>query len=353
MTMIARARLTPSSISESLDGLAKEMIRAGKRSVTPHRDYDPLRRWLREPAVIRIRRIQRGIHTVLATDKEMERELATNPATTSEAVPLLACFFYAALFAAARDLLRPFRGSNPTWLRYPAGYRNRLTPSSTSIENAFLTRVTYLRERLTIEQRLSRGRVALKTASVLHLTKRGAGFDGCLTSPPYATRIDYVRSALAELSVLGLPPGKLADLRKRTTGTPVVRGIPRAAPVPLSYQAEQVIETISGHTSHGSANYYAPWITNYFYDIQQSIQRITKSMSAEGRIGILVQDSHYKTERIPLQEIVIEMTGAFGWRLTIREDHVVRHSIARMNPSARQHLANRENLESFLLFVPE
>jgi hypothetical protein len=349
MTIIARARLTPISVRESLVPIAREILQAGDEAGWRSSDADALAQWLRAPAVDAIRRIQQGIHRVVADDDGSPLDLG-QVSRMSENLPVLAAFYYAALFAVARDLLQPYRASNPAWLRYPRSYRHKISPAPERISNRFLQRVHFLSERLTVPATSKPETTQLRTGSAVNL-ELDSPVDGCLTSPPYATRVDYVRDGLAELAVLGVSPEQVAELRRLATGTPVVKGTNRDAVAPRSDAAAATLASVAKHTSHGSANYYVPWLRNYFDDLDRSLARISGSVKPGGRIGVLVQDSHYKSHRIDMQSIVNEMMAASGRTLSFREDFPVRHSMARMNPAARLHLPERSNTESLLVFM--
>jgi hypothetical protein len=210
--------------------------------------------------------------------------------------------------------------------------------------------VSYLAGRLTVTSDASAERVAIRTRSALHLAG-SALYDACLTSPPYATRVDYPRAMLAELSVLGLAPNQVDALRRATTGTPTVRGAVPKIKLRLPRTATAVIEHVASHGSHGSSSYYAPWITNYFVDLQASLVRIDNAVTKQGRIGLVVQDSFYKAVHLDLQTVVEEAMADVGRRLVCRDDYAVRHLMARMNPAARRHLETRTNYESLLVFT--
>ncbi len=351
VTIIAKARQTPRTIADSLRPIALEVCQAGLRTTPPGRSGDPLAKWMRRPALNEVRKLQHGLHVVLTDSPELQLELAHHPDRSSALLGTLPAFYYAALFATVRDLLSVFRASNPTWLRDPATHRHRITPTAERIHEAFLDRVSYLANRLTLADEASSGKAELRTATILDLDEPDA-YDGCLTSPPYATRVDYVRSSLAELSVLGLGEEQIADLRRRTTGTPTVRGRDAdSGGELLSDTGEHLVRAIARHPSHGSSNYYAPWMRNYLADLERSLDRISSSVVADGPIGIVVQDSHYKEIRVDLQGIITETMESLGRPNRCREDFRVRHSLARLNPAARQHLANRNNSESLLIFA--
>lgn len=349
VAIIARGRLTPSSIRDSLVPIAEEIAMAARRAVLPDRQAEPLAKWMRGPAVGAMRRLQHAIHDVVTSQDSLELTLAHEPEEGSNALGVLPAFYYTALFATTRDLLSRFRASNPTWLKHPTSQRHRVNPSSERITSLFLERAGYLADRLVLPDELAAGSTRIWTGSVLDLDESNA-HDACLTSPPYATRVDYVRSSLAELALLGVGDEQIKRLRERTTGTPLVRGV-SAKPIPLiSEHAQRVLERVRSHASHGSSSYYGPWIHNYLRDLQGSLERIDRSVKDGGLVGLVVQDSHYKEIHIDLQRIVTETMGSLGRRLRKQSDFSVIHSLARMNPAARKQETNRLPRESFLVF---
>jgi hypothetical protein len=351
VTVVARARLTPCSVRDSLGPLANEIALAARRESPLQRRNDPLSRWFRRPAVESIRRLQHAIHAVLVGDADLEVELARYHGRSPDALPLLGAFYYTALFAAVRALLAPFRASNPSWLTYPSTLNHRISPSQDRITAAFHDRADHLANRLTVPTEYAHSGATILLGSALDLPDQQV-YDGCFTSPPYATRIDYVRGTSAELAILGLDDDQIADLRRNTTGTPTVRGIIKPRCALLSDAANKTISAVESHTSHGSSNYYGPWIRNYLTDLETSLSKISASVKPSGVIGIVVQDSYYKSIHVDLQRIVCETIEALGRRLAARHDYPVRHSLAKKNPAARKHLSTRVNHESLLVFAP-
>lgn len=251
-----------------------------------------------------------------------------------------------------REILTPFRTSNPMWLKVPASYRNRLGPSWERTAEAFLDRIVYLRDRLTIESNDgSAHRTALCTGSATDLPFADGSFDNALTSPPYATRIDYVKGTLPELIVLGLTEPEIHELRRRTTGTPVVSGVSQEDDTDLtSSTGRKLVDVISKHTSKGSARYYAPWMKNYLSGLEAGLFELDRVVSRDGTIAVVVQDSFYKTQHVNLQRIVAEAMSARGRKLVKRDDFQATNLRSRMNPRASRHLRQRENEESVMMF---
>ena len=347
MEIIALARLTPLSVKGSLEPIAQELLIAALSRQADVDCEDPLSTWFKGPAVSCLRQLQLSIHDVLV-DSQRQRTTKPEPALL-KGLPLLACFYYVALFSTVRDLLSPFRGSNPSWIRYPSGHRNRVNPSWEAISAAFLGRVEFFESKLQLTDEHRHAPTVVETGLASSLDLRRS-YDGCLTSPPYATRIDYIRSSLPELAVMGYSRSEIDSLRRLTTGSPVLRARAGRSSELLSKEGAKVIEIISNHPSHGSANYYAPWLSDYFQELEVSLRRTDCVVSANGTIGILVQDSHYKSYPIDLQTIVVENMKGLGRLLVERKDFSVSHSMAKMNPFARENVPRRTNTESLLIF---
>jgi hypothetical protein len=168
-----------------------------------------------------------------------------------DALPVLACFYYTALFAVARDVVAPFRATNPTWVKKPPALANRVGPSWETISARFVSAVGDFSSKLSIDDSTA-GISTVVTGSATDLPLESGGFAGAVTSPPYATRIDYVKNSLPELAILGFRPHEVAALRKRTTGSPVVRGLEMKETPLISRYGNSVLRKIGSHDSKGS-----------------------------------------------------------------------------------------------------
>ena len=137
LSVVARARLTPKSIADSLAPIAADIAAAAERTTPTNRESDPLLVWLGPTATNEIRRLQRAIHVVTAADNALEVDLYMGEESAPSRLPLITAFFYSVLFAATRDLLRPFRGSNPTWMVAPSSPHKRLRTGNRNYSSAF------------------------------------------------------------------------------------------------------------------------------------------------------------------------------------------------------------------------
>lgn len=225
LSIVARARQLPKSLAPALIPIATEITDIAKRTVPTQRECEPLSDCMGPTATNEIRKFQRAIHMVTATDDNLEIDLSMGDELATSRLPLLTAFFYTVLFAVAVDLLRRFRGSNPTWIVAPSSHHRRLRPSAAIIRANFFERTGYLCSRLHVTKSDPSELANIRMGRALDMLSYRHSFDACLASPPYATRIDYIKCMLPELAKLGLSAKAIADLRQHTTGTPIVRGV--------------------------------------------------------------------------------------------------------------------------------
>lgn len=339
MAVIAQARLHPAPAGEDALRDAKRATVLTKSPVASLSDGDPLLAWFKPSATAWIRSLAQSIE-----------QIGIAPAHAAEcATELRTALLTAALMAATRDLMARFRSRNPAWITFPESKRHRLSPSCDDVFESFLQRCQFLIERLTVQRADLTPLATISTGSASELPP-ASRWESCLTSPPYATRIDYVRSTLPELGVLGVTHTEQTRLRQMMTGTPVVRGAAGGANKVKSSTARKISRAISQHSSHGSGNYYGPWISNYFGGLDRSLQRVSRAVLDDGPIAIIVQDSYYKEVHIDLQGVVIETLSGYGRSLEHREDFAAPHLMSRINSGARPDAGKRHNHESLLLF---
>lgn len=349
LTVIAKARLTPISTSDSLVPIGKHIGRIARRACPDVRPDDLLTKWVRNDGVQRIRALQSAIDQVLSS--ACAHKTPENLAQVADNLPVLASFFYTVLFATVRDLLSRFRPSNPTWVLYPTSQHHRIVPSWTALQDVFEKRVAYFRDRLRVNQEFDDGSFPTVVTGCAGAQPFESGiFDGALTSPPYATRIDYVKGVLFELAILGASDRTISVLRRNTTGTPVVRGSNNGNQVLRSDYGHSVLRAIRTHSSKGSVSYYWPWMSNYFSGLQAGLLETARCVQPRSPICVVVQDSHYKEVPVNLQQFVTETLASEGREVEERQDFTVGPLRSRMNPRARFHLSKRNNQESLLVF---
>ena len=227
LTVVARARLNPMTARCHITRVAKAIVEA-----TPNADFDVLKQdllelWMSPSTVALVRRLQAAIHAVLQQTKASSSE----PHLGTDGMSPMVSFFYCALFGAVRAMLRRFWATNPTWLKYPATHRHRVRPSWLKLSTEFQRQVEYLSDRLSLLATPHPAeRSPFNTGTATKLEFDDGVFDGVVTSPPYATRVDYVRGTLPELALLGADRAYVEALRSSSTGSPKVKGSNRPRP---------------------------------------------------------------------------------------------------------------------------
>ena len=349
MTIVARARQYPAPNIEVITKQCQEVMLRSRRERRHTLTEDPLLQWLTPHSASTIRSIQAAIHNQHIDPGLSPMDMGCRAAEISSEISIEGAFFYTALLAVTRDLLKDFRSTNPTWIKIPKDHSKCLSPDARSIRADFVRRVAFLTQRLSIQSWPQAHLAQIETLSISELPKRQR-FDASLTSPPYATRVDYVRSLLPELAVLGLSANQLETLRRKMMGTPIVKGLKNTDTEIRSETAHRTIEAIVAMGTHGAGNYYAPWLRNYFVSLQNGIEQLSSALTRSAVLAILVQDSHIRSQHIDLQTISTELILDQGFNQVQRHDYPVRHLMSNMNSAARAHLYDRENYESLLVF---
>lgn len=153
-----------------------------------------------------------------------------------------------------------------------------------------------------------------------------------ITSPPYLTRIDYVKNHLPEIAILNSFQGfEIRGMRDHMIGTPT---IPKHldSEIELVSGASSIVSKIENHPSYKSEAYYAPFYRNYFSTLQQSIQNV-REILAERSIGIIVvQQSRYKELVVDLPSVVVEQLERVGANAEIFGEYPVGAAYANLNP---------------------
>ena len=348
LTVIARARLLSTQNRTRLEKLGAQVIDLAVRTEdTVFVDNDPLDNWFFPRGVRKIRSIQNALHLLLARNPTSPSRWGIADLVDEMSDTL--SFFYCVLFAVSRGLLSKYGTTNPMWVKNPSSLRNRLDPSWDTLIDAFVNNIQHFRDRLSINHKVPEKSI-FGTGNATELPFASNKFDGVVTSPPYATRIDYVIGTLPELSILGADESFVLELRQVTTGTPVVKN----AAVDDRYELEtdcgyKVLEVISAHSSKGSKSYYFPWFRNYLLNLQAGISELSRTVKPDGTICIVVQDSFYKEYRIDLQTIVVEIMASIGRALTDRRNFPAPSARSKAKFTSRQS-PDRDTIESLLVF---
>ena len=350
LTVISRARLVPATMAKTLIQLAETICDVSTTTSPKLNTSDLLLNWLVEDKLESTRQIEAAIHQICET--RCTADLAIPLESLVDDYSPLLCFYYTALFSTIRATLQAFRTTNPMWIKTRISPDERVYIAPTDLNTSFRTAVDTLAKLLSYSgPTLHPTEIPFATRDSTRLPFPRHFFDGVITSPPYATRLDYVMGTLPELAVLGATERFTNHLRTRVTGTPVVQYVPpSASECPSSETANELLSSIKNHVSKGSKSYYLPWMRHYLLQLEQSIAEINRTVTPDGTICLVVQDSRYKEIHIHLQRVVAELFQVRGRQLRAQIDHPVTNKrfIRRdldSNPSS-----NLLDAESLLVF---
>ena len=336
MVVVAKARMLRAATSLSINPIwTKIKAVARKNSGLKSQCTDPLTDWFSDNGVTSLRVIENAIKSHLVPDSST---LLLSPALISNFSDI-AAFFYVSLFRVTGTFLKPFKTSNPTWLRRPKEGTEKLDLNLEKL-------IKLLDEdiRCEIEARkedwiktvFTTANSELMVGSSEAVALEDNSVDLVLTSPPYCTRLDYAVATAAELAILGFHRKiGFAALRESLMGTTTV---PCFAPDMQSSWGKtctQLLRKIAEHNSVASKSYYLKNHLAYFSSLQKSISEISRVLKSDGIASFVVQDSVYKDIHNDLPLIVLEMSEAVGLTNFQRDDFRSGISISNINTKSR------------------
>ncbi|MCT7977849.1 site-specific DNA-methyltransferase [Laspinema olomoucense] len=258
-------------------------------------------------------------------------------------------FFHAALFIITRQLMGWQKSSNPTWFKANSsqlysdyGLEQIRDKFRTTIQGMVADLETYQNKNqsqvfhlpITMDSR----EIALSDNSI----------DGIITSPPYLTRIDYAISTKPELLILR-DTTYLRQLREKMMGTPVIVDKTIQINPIWGKFCGRLLENILNHPSKASASYYFHTQTQYFQDVEKSLQEIIRVLKPKCKAMIVVQSSYFKEHEIPLSEIYVEMIQNLGSYSQVIKREPVRGHLASINSKSNQYKPNKVYYEDVVL----
>ena len=319
VTVVARARLNAISMKARLLELGARIVERASLNGDARATGELLDEWMTPAGVLLVRGVRKAIHEVV---HEPEPAGATDGNLGVDQLSAEACFLYCGLFGAVRRVLGRYGTTNPMWLK-PAGADFPLiTPSADSLLTSFAEQLGYLAERLSLRSdQVPMADSVFDTGHADRTGAEGSSYDAVLTSPPYATRVDYIKGMLPELAVLGADQVLVRELRRRSTGRPTVDGDRARVEDVRSALGRTLLDAIASHKSKGSSSYYFPWMTNYLISLQSGLEEIDRIVKEGGVIAVVVQDSYYKELHVDLQGIVTEVLLDMGRPMPCRHDY--------------------------------
>jgi len=237
--------------------------------------------------------------------------------------------------------------TNPTWWQSNDSEVKRLLQSITRSQlDAELAKVS---SKLTAENVRS-GRTSLVRGDILTANLPQSAADIIITSPPYLTRIDYVKATLPELLVLSLLENfSIADLRREMIGSPVIGRGPDCMPSQIGGYAKSVLSQIARHESKASDTYYLAFFGTYISKMFAALERLGEAVRPGAKMVLVVQGSHYKEIFVDLARLSIDFATSAGFCFVSRADFRFKQSFAQLNPKANGYNMDTAH-ETALLF---
>jgi hypothetical protein len=311
MLLVARARTIPTNVANQIPILTELITRSYNKNIangtkSSSSVIDPLEQWLQPASAAAFRILERSLETAMLNSNRAPVIPLWRRA--GQASPLLS-FFYVGLFRTLRHFISEFQSSNPTWVKVSEG-GDRIQLSTNRILNRFRKEVRSLLESMKAETEVmpcvGTRTCVIDQASSLELPVASGSIDAAISSPPYCTRIDYVKATLPELAVIGYPNGNvMRRLRETMIGTPTINK-------PQGYNAtnwgptcSRFLSAVEGHSSKASSTYYLKYYRQYFASVSSSLAKIDRVLKKPGKCVLVVQDSYYKEIQNDLPRIFI------------------------------------------------
>ena len=258
-------------------------------------EFDPLLQWFDRNTSICIRKIERAISRTFLYEKSADF-FALN-----DCDKYISSVFLVSLFLVLRKHARSLIKSNPTWIKVP-NFLARISIDSNSIIRDWVFVIfeqfrSRLIDNLTRDTQVS----ALVLGNCATFTAPERKFNFVLTSPPYATRIDYVRKTAIELAVIfpvfRIEAGKYDE---EFLGTTKVRGHDIEVGDFLGDYAVNFLNLVRAHPTKSSDGYYVKFFERYIVNYQKSLNNISNICASDSLMIFVVQDSFYKNIRFNL-----------------------------------------------------
>jgi hypothetical protein len=189
MVIVAKARLLPASEADSIEPLGSKIVEQAKKIFVAADLSDPLTIWFGKANAGVLRSLEVSIRNHLMGSLTHAEEQVNLDRLSS-----LAATNFVALFSVCRELAAGFRGTNPTWLRYPRLGEEKPRYSNDAIYRRFLRALRAMAGALQVRNELRPVDpiiAEIRVADTTEIFLPVESVDFALTSPPYCTRIDY------------------------------------------------------------------------------------------------------------------------------------------------------------------
>src|SRR5437660_5179131 len=349
MIIVAKAKTLNNNVQQSLVSLLDDIC-SKARSCRDSDANDPLSLWLNDQGIRSVRSVEKAIFALLV-DRRKYRAVVQLPSTAT--VSALAAFFYLALFRTLRILLKPFLGSNPTWIKSAQSDDLRINLRFNDVLSVFREQLISMQTNfasapLVGQGELAKSNIALGNSVSLPLVN--ASCDLVVSSPPYCTRIDYAVKTWPELAVLGVGSERFRSLREKMIGTPTIGNILIDPSPRWGSRCMKTLDKIRSHRSRASESYYWKTYIQYFDGLFRSLKEIGRTLKPSGLCFLVLQDSYYKDVRIDLANISNEMAKASGLQLIDKRDFRSKRTMAGLYTASRVYNQQPEVTESIMVW---
>lgn len=257
------------------------------------------------------------LHPDTATEVDRIRSLVSSRLPLdSDKISTAESILLTALFLTLKAKIEPILGTNPAWWKSECTAPIHTDPLA--FRMAFfetLTDLDTIEPETLLDSECLGCNPTLHTGHACELPLESASVSMIVTSPPYLTRLDYVRATLVELSILGYAELELESLRRKMTGS-VMGGAEVDYLLEWGSEAKDALEHAKMAAivrSRGDGNYYAGTFSRYFSDLYESMKEMNRVLSPGGTVTIVVQGSRHRGKVIDLPQVVHQMGESLGW----------------------------------------
>ncbi len=356
MLLVSKARTIPTiaaaQIPIFIESIARSYKKDAKNGVKSRNSgIDPLEQWLQPASAHAFRVLERAVRASLF---ENQKSSATPLWRRAGRASPISALFYVGLFRTLRHFISAFQSSNPTWIKVHRD-GGRIQVSSERLLSRFCKEIEYLQASINAEMQVmplvAKSRCNINRASSSRLPVASGSIDAVVSSPPYCTRIDYVRATLPELAVIGYPNGMVTRrLREQMIGTPTIDKCANYNSDLWGKTCTRFLSAVERHSSKASSTYYLKHYRQYFASVFTSLVEINRVLKPAGQCVLVVQDSYYKDIKNNVPRMFIEMAAQFGWALNSKKSFHVNQTLAGVNPGVKAYRNTFTATEWALLF---
>lgn len=286
-----------------------------------------------------------GLHLPLFSEEtcfEISRLRRIALRSPFESLPLLSdddCVLLTALFLMVRKLATPYQGSNPAW--WKSNGNAVISRTASEIDDLYLQSIRELVQALDREAIQTSTKVVppkIEICSSAQIPLPDSTVSAVITSPPYLTRLDYVKAMRYELAVLLGEDSERDELRRQMIGS-VMGGLAPAVNAHWGDEAGAVLDhalAAAKEKSRGDGAYYFGTFARYFSQLYESFAELHRVLECGGQVAIVVQGSRHRGRVIDLPVVVEQMGASLGWS-TVRAVAWPTRDLARINTHSRKY----------------